>query len=70
MKYAILINANGAYIVKEEGITDLSNAKARWHHWCEVYQNAQDVVKTTIMLADENLDAVEDYKEFISHAVS
>lgn len=67
MKYAILVNTNGSNIVKEEGITDISNAKARWHYWCNVYESAKDVKTATVMLADENLDAVEGKKEYIFH---
>ena len=70
MKYAILINSNGAYLVKEEGITDLEKAKARFHHWCEVYHNSEDLAKATIILADEQFDAVEGKKEVIVHEIA
>ena len=70
MKYAILINSNGAYLVKEEGITELETAKARFHHWCETYHSAKDVIKATVVLADEQFDAVEGKKEVIVHEVT
>ena len=70
MKYAIIVNTNGSNIVKEEGITDISNAKARWHYWCQVYESAPDVNTAIVMLADENLDAVEGRKEYIKHEVT
>ena len=69
MKYAILIVSNGTYIVKEEGITDLDKAKVQFHKHCQTYWNTKDVLSATVMIADENLDAVEGYKEHIFHTV-
>lgn len=69
MKYAILIVSNGTYLVKEEGITDVDKAKVSFHKWCQTYWNAKDVISATVMIADENLDAVEGYKEHIVHEV-
>jgi len=69
MKYAILVVTNGTYLVKEEGITDPNKAKVSFHKWCQTYWSAQDVLSATVMIADENLDAVEGYKEHIFHTV-
>lgn len=69
MKYAIVVCVNGSYLVKEEGITDIDKAKVSFHKWCQTYWNAKDVISATVMIADENLDAVEGYKEHITHEV-
>ena len=67
MIYAIIRVSNGAYNVEAEGITDINSAKVQYHGICQTYWNALDVKTACVMLVDENLDKVEDYKEFISH---
>ena len=67
MKYAILKVINGNYFVHAEGITDVSAAKVQYHGLAQTLWNAQDVETAMIMIADENLDCVEKYKEFIHH---
>lgn len=67
MKYAIIECVNGNYVVKAEGITVLENAKTQYHARCQVLWNAQDVITAHVMIADEQLNAVEGYKEFIHH---
>lgn len=67
MKYAIIDVVNGTFTVREEGITSLETAKARWHSRCQVLWNAHDVISAYVMIADEQLDAVEGYKEYIHH---
>ena len=69
MKYAIIKVVNGNYSVHAEGITDVNNAKTQFHGLCQTLWNAPDVVTAEVKIVDENLDTVEDYKEFISHAV-
>lgn len=70
MKYAILKVINGNYFVHAEGITDLSAAKTQFHGLCQTLWNAPDVVTAYVMITDEQLDAVEGYKEFIHHEVT
>ena len=70
MTYAIINVINGTYSVFAEGITELANAKVQYHGRCQVLWNAPDVLTAMVMIADENLDAVEGYKEFIHHEVS
>lgn len=70
MKYAIIKVINGNYFVHAEGITDVNNAKTQFHGLCQTLWNAPDVQTACVMIADENLDVVEGYKEFISHAVT
>ena len=70
MKYAIIKCINGNYSVHAEGITDLTSAKAQFHGLCQTLWNAPDVITAEVKIMDENLDCVEDYKEFITHPVT
>lgn len=67
MKYAIIKVINGNYSIHAEGFTDLANAKANYHSLCTTLWNAPDVATAMVMIADENLDAVEGYREYIHH---
>lgn len=67
MKYAIIDCVNGVYVVRAEGITDLASAKSQWHDRCKILWNAPDVLTAYVMIADEQLDAVDGCKEFIHH---
>lgn len=70
MTYAIINVVNGVYSIFAEGITSLASAKVTFHSRCTVLWNAPDVATAMVMIADENLDAVEGYKEYIHHEVS
>ena len=67
MKYAIIKVSNGNYAIHSEGITTLEAAKVQFHGLAQTLWNAPDVLTAHIMIADEQLDAVEGYKEFIHH---
>lgn len=67
MTYAIIKCINGSYSVHAEGITDLATAKVSYHGLCQTLWNAPDVITAHVMIADEQLDAVEGYKEYIHH---
>ena len=67
MKYAIVKVINGNYSIHAEGLTSLDAAKVSFHGLCQTLWNAQDVITAMVMIADENLDAVEGYKEYIRH---
>ena len=67
MKYAIFKCINGSYTVHAEGFTDLAAAKVNFHGLCQTLWNAPDVITAHVMIADEQLDVVEGYKEFIHH---
>ena len=67
MKYAIIKVINGNYSVHAEGITAISQAKTAFHGLCQTLWNATDVITAYVMIADEQLDAVEGYKEYIHH---
>jgi len=67
MKYAIIKVVNGNYAIHAEGITSKESAKVNFHGLCQTLWNAPDVITAMVMIADENLDAVEGYKEYIRH---
>ena len=67
MKYSIIKCINGNYFIHAEGITDLSAAKVQFHGLCQTLWNASDVITAHVMIADEQLDVVEGYKEYIHH---
>lgn len=69
MKYAIIKCVNGNYSVHSEGITNLDNAKVQYHGLCQMLWNAPDVITATVKIVDEQLNNVENYREFITHPV-
>lgn len=70
MKYSIIKVSNGNYFIESEGYTDLDKAKVQFHKVCQTLWNSPDVITACVMIADENLDAVEGYKEVIKHEVT
>lgn len=70
MKYAIIKVINGTYSVHAEGFTDMASAKVSYHGLCQTLWNAPDVITAEVAIVDENLDAVEGYKEYIRHEPS
>ena len=67
MKYAIIKVVNGNYAIHSEGIATVEAAKVQFHGLCQTLWNAPDVLSAHVMIADEQLDAVEGYKEIIHH---
>lgn len=67
MKYSIIKVINSNYYVHAEGITDLGLAKTQFHGLCQTLWNAPDVINACVIIANEQLDIVEGYKEFIHH---
>lgn len=67
MKYAIIQCVNGNYSVYAEGITTIEAAKVQFHGLCQTLWNAPDVITAHVMIADEQLDPVEGYKEYVHH---
>lgn len=67
MKYAVIKVVNGAYSIHAEGFTSLDDAKVNYHGLCQTLWNAPDVLTAHVMIADEQLDAAEGYREFIHH---
>ena len=70
MKYSIIKVINGNFFIHVEGITELSNAKTQFHGLCKTLWNAPDVISAYVMIADEQLDVVDGYKEYIHHDVT
>lgn len=66
MKYAIVKVINGNYSIHAEGYTDKNAAKVVYHQVCSALWNAEDVQTACIKIVDENLDAVDNYTEFIN----
>ena len=67
MKYAVIKCINGNYFIHAEGITDIVGAKVNYHALCKTLWDAKDVITARVMIADENLNVVEGYTEFIHH---
>lgn len=69
MTYAIIKVINGNYSIHAEGITSLQSARIGYHQLCAALWNDPGTKTAMVMVADENLDAVEGIKEFITHPV-
>ena len=67
MNYAIIKVSNGTFSIESEWGDNLTGAKVAFHSLCQTLWNAPDVQSAMVMIADENLDATEGYKEFIRH---
>ena len=68
MKYSIIKCINGAFSVDSEH-GELTQAKVRFHAVCQTLWNASDVITAEVMVADEQLNCVDGYREFIHHEV-
>lgn len=67
MTYAIIKCTNGNYAIHAEGIASLQSARIGYHQLCAALWNDPGTERAMVMVADENLDAVEGIKEFIYH---
>lgn len=67
MKYAVIKCVNGTYDIHSEGWKTLESAKVDFHGLCRTLWNAPDVITAYVMIANENLDKVEGYGEYIHH---
>lgn len=70
MNYSIIKCINGNFFIHAEGITDISTAKTNFHGLCQTLWNAPDVITAEVMIANEQLECVEGYREFIHHEVT
>jgi hypothetical protein len=70
MKYAVIKVINGNYFIDSEGFTDAARAKVKYHALCQTLWNAKDVLTACVVIADENLNAVDGYTEYISKVKS
>jgi len=69
MNYAIIKVSNGSFTIQTEWGDNLNGAKVEFHRVCQTLWNSPDVASAMVMIADENLDAVEGYREYIHHDV-
>jgi hypothetical protein len=67
MKYAVIKVINGNYFVDSEGYTSVDAAKVQYHGVCRTLWNEPTAITAEVRIMDENLDTVEDYKEYIYH---
>ena len=67
MKYGVIKCINGSYAIHSEGWTDLAKAKVNYHELCQTLWNASDVITAKVMIADEQLNRVDGYSEYIFH---
>lgn len=70
MKYAVITCVNGSFKIEAEGYNSLESAKVFYAGKWQALLNAPDTTTAEIAIVDENLDCVEDYKEFISHPIN
>ena len=66
MKYAVLKVTDGNYAISSEW-ANLNSAIADFHNLCRLLWLDADTTSASVMIVDENLDAVMGYKEHISH---
>lgn len=66
MKYAIIKCTDTNFAVYGEYPT-IEAAKVAWHSYCAALWNDPNTAKATVKIMDEQLDCVEDYREFIHH---
>lgn len=66
MKYAIIKCSNGAFAIDSEW-SDLTKAKVQFHSVCKTLWSAKDVVTAKVMIVDEQLNCIDNCKEFIHH---
>lgn len=66
MRYSIIKCINSAFTVDSE-FSELEKSKVRFHAVAQTLWNAADVKTAKIMIVDEQLNCVEEYREFIHH---
>ena len=69
MKYYVIYVVNGALQVDQ--ITEWGNvnsAKSKFHDVCKTLWAEPTVLTASVRILDSQLDTVEDYSEFITHA--
>ena len=64
--YALIKCINGNFSIHAE-TDNLNTAKTNFHGLCQTLWNAPDVLTAKVEIADEQLNVVEDYREFIHH---
>lgn len=68
MKYAIVKCTDTNFAVHGEYPT-IEAAKIAFHQFSAALWNDKTTKKATVKIVDEQLDCVEDYREFINHEI-
>ena len=66
MKYALIKVVNSNFVIEAES-TNLNTIKVNFHGLCQTLWNAPDVLTAKVEIVDEQLNCVEDYREYIHH---
>ena len=69
MKYAVLKNVNGTFLLDSEWNENLNGAIVQFHSACGSLWNAPDAETATVEIINSQLEPVPGYREFISHPV-
>ena len=67
MKYAVIKCVNGGFSIDSEGFQEKAPAITQFHGVCQTLWNAADVETAKVMIVDEQLNCMDEYKEFITH---
>jgi len=70
MKLAVVDNVNGIFKIESEWVDNEQGAIVAFHQRCAVLWNADDVLKATVKILDEQLDNYMGYSELIVHEPS
>ncbi len=68
MKYAVIKCSNGAFAIDSEW-SDLIPAKVQFHMVCRTLWNSADVIAAKVMIVDEQLNCIDNCREFVYHEV-
>jgi len=68
MKYAVIKCSNEAFAIDSEW-SDLIPAKVQFHSVCKTLWNSADVIAAKVMIVDEQLNCIDNCREFIYHEV-
>lgn len=66
MKYAIICCSDSNYTIHSEH-PNLQAAKVAWHQYSAALWNDPGTTRAMVKIVDEQLDCVENYREFIHH---
>lgn len=66
MNYCILKAINGNFAVHAEG-ANLDGLKVNFHNLCAALWNDSGTATAKVEIVDEQLNVVEDYREYIHH---
>lgn len=69
MKFAVIQCANGNFTIVSEWENKEGAIKA-YHGLCQALWNDASVITGCVIIVDEYLNKVDDYKEFITHSAS